>query len=348
MRQKAPVPLIRVGAFAPFLHRLNRAGFLPELLSRTKLPSDLNERPDEFVAAQMLLRFMAESSDYLDSPVIGFETITQTRVDQLGKWGPSVAGCFTLRAALQRYCVSYPLEVPFVQMGLVEGETHAWLWRRRSLAPTDPAAEEQGEQFALGTLIQVVRLAAGSQWSPPVVRIESPGSEWALRTKGLGQSRLEFGGPVLAIAIPQNLLDQRLPRPPSSRSATGQGDAPVANDFVGSLVQALVPLATEVRLTLDFGAEIAETTPRTLHRWLAQEGTDWRSVVDRARFEASGRLLSDSSLTLAKVATTLGYSDHAHFTRAFHRWTGEAPSVYRRRRTNQESPAPWRAKSQLT
>jgi len=192
----------------------------------------------------------------------------------------------------------------------------------------------------LGSLIQVVRLVAGSQWSPPVVRIESPGSEWALRTKRLEQSRLEFGSPVLEIAIPQNLLDQRLPQPPSSRRATGQGDAPAANDFAGSLVQALVPLATEVPLTLDLGAEIAETTPRTLHRWLAQEGTDWRSVVDRARFEASGRLLSDPSLTLAEVATTLGYSDHAHFTRAFRRWTGEAPSVYRPRRCEPEVSAP--------
>ena len=340
MGRKPPVPLIRVGAFAPFLQRLNRAGFLPELLSRTKLPSDLNERPDEFVAAHMLLRFMVESADYLDSPVIGFETITQTHVDQLGKWGPSVAGCFTLRAALQRLCVSYPLEVPFVQMGLVEGETHAWLWRRRSLAPTDPTAEEQGEQFTLGSMIQVVRLVAGSQWSPPVVRIESPGSEWALRTKRLEQSRVEFGGPVLAIAIPHDLLDQCLPQRPSCRRATGEAGVPVANDLAGSLVQALIPLIAVVPLTLDLGAEIAETTPRTLHRWLAQEGTDWRSVVDRARFEASGRLLSDSSLTLAEVATTLGYSDHAHFTRAFHRWTGEAPSVYRHRRCEPEVSAP--------
>jgi AraC-like DNA-binding protein len=327
-----------VGTIAPLLDQLNGAGSLPELLSRTKLPSDLNERPGEFVAANMLLRFLAESADYLDSPILGFETVGQTHVDQLGKWGPSVAGCFTLRAALQRFCVMYPLEVPFVQMGLVEGETDAWLWRRRSLAPTDPAAEEQGEQFTLGSLIQVVKLVAGSQWSPPVVRIESPGSEWALRTKRLEQSRLEFGGPVLAIAIPHDLLDQCLPQRPSCKRATGEVGVPVANDLAGSLVQALIPLVSVVPLTLDFGAEIAETTPRTLHRWLAQEGTDWRSVVDRVRFEASGRLLSDPSLTLAEVATTLGYSDHAHFTRAFHRWTGEAPSVYRNRRTNQESP----------
>jgi AraC-like DNA-binding protein len=177
-------------------------------------------------------------------------------------------------------------------------------------------------------------MAAGSQWNPPAVRIESPKSEWALRTEGLAQSRVDFGGPVLAIAIPHDLLDRRLPRPPSGRTATGETGASAASDLAGSLLQALVPLATEIPLSLDLGAEIAETTPRTLQRWLSEERTDWRQLVDRARFEACERLLSDPSLTLTEISTRLGYSDQAHFTRAFHRWMGEAPSVYRRRRMN--------------
>ena len=108
--------------------------------------------------------------------------------------------------ALKRLCVLYPLEAPFLQVGLVEGKAHAWLWRRRSLAPKDSPGEIQGEQFTLGTLIRAVRMAAGSQVEPAAVRIESPKSEWALRTEGLAQSRVDSGGPVLAIAIPHDLL----------------------------------------------------------------------------------------------------------------------------------------------
>jgi hypothetical protein len=131
-------------------------------------------------------------------------------------------------------------------------------------------------------MIRAVRMAAGSQWNPPAVRLESPKSHWALRTEGLAQSRVDFGGPVLAIAIPHDLLDRRLPRPPSGRTATEEAGAP-ASDLAGSLLQALVPLATEVPLSLDLGAEIAETTPRTLQRWLAEEVTDWRQIVNRAQ-----------------------------------------------------------------
>ena len=329
MTQKTPVPLIRPAVITRVLCELSQAGALQGLLRRSRLPIDLIDRLNEFVPAHILLHFMAESASYMDSPDLGFRAAIRSHPEQLGRWGHSVAQCYTLRSALQRFCVLYPLEASFVQMRLVEGETHAWLERRRILVQKEPAGEVQGEQTTLGSMIQAVRLAAGSQWNPPAVRIESPKSEWALRAEGLAQSRVDFGGPVLAIAIPNDLLDRRLPRPSPGRTASKERVEPAASDLVGSLLQALVPLATEVRLSLDLGAEIAETTPRTLQRRLAEEHSDWRQVVDRARFEASARLLSDPSLTLNEVSTRLGYSEQAHFTRAFRRWAGKTPSIYR-------------------
>ena len=83
-------------------------------------------------------------------------------------------------------------------------------------------------------------------------------------------------------------------------------------------------LIDAIPLSLELGAEIAETSPRTLRRRLAHEGTSWRRILDRVRFEACERRMLESSLTLTEIAGELGYSDQAHFTRAFYRWTGEA------------------------
>lgn len=80
--------------------------------------------------------------------------------------------------------------------------------------------------------------------------------------------------------------------------------------------------------------EIAASCPlktRTLQRRLAEAGTTYRLIVDEVRFEAACRLLEDPGLNLAKVASALGYSDPANFTRAFVRWSGMTPRVYRRR-----------------
>jgi len=334
MGQKGSVAVFRPALIAPVFAELKRTGALQGLLRRAKLPSNLNDRLEGFAPARFVLRFMAESADYMDWPDLSFCAATRADPEQLGRWGRPVAQCYTLRRALKRLCVLYPLESSFLQMELVEGKTHAWLWRRRRLARMDPPGEIQGEQFTLGSMIQAVRMAAGSQWTPPAVRIESPKSEWALRTEGLAQSRVDFGGPVLAIAIPNDLLDLRLPRPPSGRTATEEAGAPAASDLGGSLLQALTPLVTEVPLSLELGAEIAETTPRTLQRWLAAERTSWRQIADRVRFEACEKLTLDPSLTLTEISMKLGYADQAHFTRAFQRWTGETPSAHRRRRMN--------------
>ena len=80
--------------------------------------------------------------------------------------------------------------------------------------------------------------------------------------------------------------------------------------------------------------EIAASCPlktRTLQRRLAEAGTTYSRIVDEVRFQAACRLLEDSSLPLAEIASALGYSDPANFTRAFTRWTGTTPRAYRQR-----------------
>ena len=62
-------------------------------------------------------------------------------------------------------------------------------------------------------------------------------------------------------------------------------------------------------------------------QWLVPAGSRWR--VRLMRRDRALTLLR-SSLSLGTVASRLGYSDLANFTRAFRRWTGTTPGAYRR------------------
>ena len=128
---------------------------------------------------------MADSAGYPDTPDLSFCAATEAHPEEFGHWGRSVVRCYTLRSALRQMCLLYPQQSSFLETGLFEGRTHAWLWRRRKLASQDPSAEMQGEQSSMGMMIGVVRIAAGNEWNLPAVRIESPKSEWALRSQGL-------------------------------------------------------------------------------------------------------------------------------------------------------------------
>jgi AraC-like DNA-binding protein len=76
-------------------------------------------------------------------------------------------------------------------------------------------------------------------------------------------------------------------------------------------------------------AETMLTSPRTLQRRLHSAGLTYGHLVAEARRASAERLLAEPERTIADVARMLGYSDPAHFTRAFQRWTGVSPRTFR-------------------
>ena len=70
---------------------------------------------------------------------------------------------------------------------------------------------------------------------------------------------------------------------------------------------------------------------RTLHRRLADEGSNFRTIRDALRRDLALSRLSKTRLPLASIAAELGYAEPSAFYRAVVGWTGMAPSVYRKR-----------------
>ena len=78
-------------------------------------------------------------------------------------------------------------------------------------------------------------------------------------------------------------------------------------------------------------AEAMGTSVRTLQRRLRATGLTYSEVLQRARRAAAQRMLKDRRAGIGEIARALGYSDPAHFTRAFQRWTGSTPRDFRAR-----------------
>lgn len=91
----------------------------------------------------------------------------------------------------------------------------------------------------------------------------------------------------------------------------------------------------QVRDSWRSGAPTMETvarglgmSQRSLHRHLASQGVDYRSVLNDARLEAAAELLRDQQKSVKEVAHEVGFSNASAFYRAFKRWTGYSPSDY--------------------
>ena len=83
--------------------------------------------------------------------------------------------------------------------------------------------------------------------------------------------------------------------------------------------------------SLEAIATILNTTSRTIQRKLVAEKTSFQELVDDVRINVSSEYLLTTTLSIEDIAERVGYSDAAAFSNAFKRWTGMAPSAYRKK-----------------
>lgn len=132
------------------------------------------------------------------------------------------------------------------------------------------------------------------------------------------------------LATPARRPDPQLFRLLESHAERVLAETPATASFRGRVRRAVVQRLREGEPGIGAIAEELATSERSLQRRLQAEGVSFRDVVDEARHKLALVYLGDPSLSLGDVACLLGYSEGAAFTRAFKRWTGQAPSQLRR------------------
>jgi AraC-like DNA-binding protein len=79
-------------------------------------------------------------------------------------------------------------------------------------------------------------------------------------------------------------------------------------------------------------AESLFMTPRTLQRKLAKENTNFQHLLDEVRANPSVELLLQTDKSIEQIGNRLGFYDTAAFSKAFKRWKGVAPKLYRKQK----------------
>ena len=77
-------------------------------------------------------------------------------------------------------------------------------------------------------------------------------------------------------------------------------------------------------------ARALATSPRTLQRRLRVEGVRFETISEDVRASLAQAYLGDPALSISEVAYLIGFSESSAFSRAFRRWTGRTPRVFRR------------------
>ena len=68
----------------------------------------------------------------------------------------------------------------------------------------------------------------------------------------------------------------------------------------------------------------------TLRRRLAEEGTQFRAILNDTRRDLAMTYIRDTELAFGEIAYLLGFASAEAFQRAFKRWNGQTPGEFRR------------------
>lgn len=330
-----PLPLVRVGAFLPFVSFLREIGApVDHWLGAAKLPVHSLDDAEALIPLLHTCRFLEDAARREDIPMLGFQVGQRTPVERLGAFGLLIRHSVTLWDALTtaRRLV-FTMSSGF-HIRLEQQEDSVWVHHENRLQGTPGSQHADG--FGLMLIANLIRHAAEPNWRPQAVRLPIFANCDVAELDLFCTASLRFRQPTSAIAIPMALLSQPLPglKHPHDLSQAAsaerlQSSAPAPN-LAGSVTQFLRSQLSEGGPDIQLTAEAAGLSVRTLQRRLSCEGCDYSRLFDQARFDFAVDLLRHSCLKIVDIAQELGYGDAANFTRAFRRWTGISPLEFRK------------------
>jgi AraC-like DNA-binding protein len=326
------IPLTRAAGLRPVADYLRRVGAPVErLLARVHLPVCVLDEPEALVPTRQACRFMEDSARAAGIENLGLMVGRETPIEGLGVFGDQIRRSRTLEEAIETVLRRTSVFSSGEQRWLVEAGDRLYLCQRFA----DGLGEhQQADQFVLMITINLLRLAAGRGWRPPEVHLPMPrptGSHGLRSVSGT----VRFGQRAMAVAFPRALLGRSFPPATGMRAVEPRevdawmASAPAA-DFPGSLLQVADALSPSGYPQIRSTASAMGMSVRSVQRRLAEAGVTYKELVAHQRFAAAMELLGDGSAKILDIALDLGYSDHAHFTRAFRRWAGTAPREFRR------------------
>ncbi len=206
----------------------------------------------------------------------------------------------------------------------------------RPISPVFARLREPVEAQA-GALVSVMRALSGREL--PVLRVAFPlpRPDDAERHDRFFGCPVTWAAPLLEVAFPASALALELPRNDPrlfaylARKAEALAQRlPSEASHVETTRHHIGELLASGEARLGTIAQRLGLSERTLHRRLGDEGASFAGLLEEVRRERAQLLLEDRGLSCSEVAFLLGYTETAPFFRAFRRWTGTTPQVWRR------------------
>lgn len=319
----------RAAYLLPFIDILRDIGApVTRELELAKLPTIIEETPDEFLSNLLAINFLAKSERREGIDDLGWiwsqQFCSSTFSTELVY---ALAGMPTVKARLDGFSRLSRLEDSGVDIGIIDADGMVEVF-----CDTPGSYNLNGEHISewtqVAVLLEVVRSITGSTLSPDEIRFKSDFNVCNAAREANPNTKFQVWSAHTSIVMPSSVLATC-----NISCGTGFGIEPNISedlDGVDSLKRLIRPYLREAVPKVDLFAEIVGTSPRSLQRRLNQAGTSYSELVETTRFEMAIEMLKDPDIRLIEVAMALGYENQSNFGRSFRRIAGIGPGKHRR------------------
>jgi AraC-like DNA-binding protein len=328
------IPLVRARYANAFLMALKKRGVpTGSYVKSARLPESLLLNPDGLISALSLWKLAGDIGRDPDQRDIGLEAGAMP-ISAYGDFGRRVTCAPSLYQAIKTFCHCAASEYSRSDFYLTRDNDIAWFCRGPIEGTTDQAM--QVEFYLIMLMIQIVRAALGPHWKPDRLRLQTLEEHGQFDSDVLRGINIKYRAPFTAISIPLASLAAPLSRrsddsaQSGARHLSGSSSQALSENLKKGLKQLLASHVNICSLSIDLAAEILGVSSRTLQRYLRKQGSTYTMLIDEICFKLSREMMLDKNFSITEIAFQLGYSDVAHFSRAFRRITGLSPRCYRR------------------
>lgn len=301
------------------------------------LPVEALDTDDLLVSDYAMGAVLELAAHRLDCPDLGLRISRRQDLAMLGPLALAIGNSPTLGAVLE--CVSRYLFVHARALSLtVEPDPYGerGVLALRYGVPPDIPSPVQGTDLGLAFVHHAIlqRLAEDRYGLRSVELPYRPPAPLSVYEEFFG-APVRVERPAALLRVPSSLAtrplsggDENLHRLAMAFLAelTGGAGGEVAPRVRAGLQRLLGTTAPEIGAV----ARLLTMHPRTLQRRLAAEDTSFAAILDEVRREEARRYLTTTDMPMGQVASLLGLSEQATFTRCCRRWWGATPTAVRR------------------
>ena len=325
--------LTKARSMGPIAQAVQRAGgSMSRLLRKAELPPALLERPEVLIPLRDQLRVLELATRETGDDALPARLSLEGGIEQLGALGQYVARAPTLALAINR--CNEQMHTLLQSATCLQLSTTRRLTRwTYTIQDSAPVGRQKNEVLALGYMMNVLRKYFGV--SASVIHAELPGA----RISGHSAIQQLFGCEITreriaALVFPTDCLQAtniRLPTPREPPSTRGDSPLPEPSDLLAQVECMIMLGLLQNRPREDWLCRRLGLSRRSLQRSLASRDTSFQKILQRHLLSEAARRLESEPTPITEIALDLGYSDPAHFTRAFVRMFRESHQAWRRR-----------------